>query len=145
MKRCAKENFTIIGLTNKLKAKNCFIKCKNIYDSEKDSFVIIREYDNSLFDLLQSLLHIYKEQKNKIMKKYLNKWRQKSKKSKKYVKKVIIGSNIYKSLDKKLTDSSFSKFDSSSSKIKQIPKIASKFNSIERIKKKNHNFLKLII
>ena len=83
------------------------------------------------------MLHIYKEQNNKIMKKYLNKWRQKSKKSKKYVKKVIIGSNIYKSLDKKLTDSSYSNLDSSSSKIKQYyPKKASKFSSIERIKKK---------
>jgi len=96
-----KKNFKIIGPTNKLKAKNCFIKCKNIYNSEKDSFFTIKEYDNSLFDLLQSLLHIYKEHKNKIMKKHFNKWRQKSKKSKKYVKKVIIGSNIYKSLDKK--------------------------------------------
>ena len=45
-----KKNFKIIGLTKNLKAKNCFIKCKSIYYSEKGSFFSIREYDNSLFD-----------------------------------------------------------------------------------------------
>ena len=44
MKRCAKENYKIIGLPKNLDAKNCFIECKKMYDSEGGSFFIIREY-----------------------------------------------------------------------------------------------------
>ena len=47
MKRCAKENFKIIGLPRNLAAKNCFMECKKIYDSEKGSFFIIREYNST--------------------------------------------------------------------------------------------------
>ena len=96
--------------------------------------------------LLQSLLHIYKEQKNKLLKKYLNKWKQKSKKSKRYVRKILIGCKSYKSIGKNDSDLSanYSNFESSSSRVKQYnPKKTSKFSSIERINKKNNNALNI--
>ena len=92
--------------------------------------------------LLQSLLHLYKDQRNKLCKKYLNKWKQKSKMLKKYVKKFINGSGAYKSQDKKLLDSSISmsNLDSNSSKIKTyIPPKVSKYSSIDKIKKNYNN------
>ena len=97
---------------------------------------------------LQSLLRLCKEQKNKIIKKYFDLWRQKPKKINKYVKKIVTGSSSYKSQEKNLSNISgnISNFDSNSSNIKQYyPKKISKYDSIGKYKNSKYelNFEKI--
>ena len=90
--------------------------------------------------LLQSMLRVYKEQRNKIIKKNLYKWRQKTKKINKYMKKLVAGNSIYKSQDKSLSNSlvSYSNLDSISSNEKQYyPKKKDKQKSNSKNKKNN--------
>ena len=112
-------------------------------DKENETNELINKLKKAL---LQPLLHIYKEQKNKLLKKYFNKWKQNAKKSKKYIKKIIFGGNIYKSQDKKLSNYSSvnnSLLDSNSSNInKYYPTKVNKYSSIDKIKK-NHNVINM--
>ena len=132
-------------------------KLKNYLTNKIDSVEITNEKENKNKELinklkkaiLQSLLRLYKEQKNKIIKKILGKWKQNSKPTMKYVKKVVPGSSTYKSQDRNLSNISinYSNIESNSSNVKQFypKKISktSKYSSIGKKKPKNDNIISI--
>jgi hypothetical protein len=125
-------------------------KLKNYLKNKNDSEEMNDENENKNEELintlkravLQSLLHLYREQKKKLIKKYFDTWRINSKKMMKYIKKVVPGTSTYKSQDKNLSNLSFndSNAESNSSNVKQYyPKKTSKYSSIGKKKPDDDN------
>ena len=93
--------------------------------------------------LLQALLHLYKKQRNKLLKKYFDIW--KDNKIKKYKKNFLFGNKAYKFQDPKFFNCSSgnnSLLDSNSSNAKYYPTKVSKYNSIDKMNK-NHNVINM--
>ena len=116
-KKLLKRNFKK-WLNNSLNSDNIVThnqilqKLKNYLKNKNDSEEMNNENENKNEELintlkravLQSLLHLYREQKKKLIKKYFDTWRINSKKMMKYIKKVVPGTSTYKSQDKNLSN-----------------------------------------